>query len=69
MRFASFFGTHVLGPVLFISRAVPVHPELKLSSKTAVYYKAPMTTPGAHPEHDLFRQQHVLEQTLLGLRR
>ena len=33
------------------------------------YYKAPMTTPGTHPEHDLFRQQHVLEQTLIGLRR
>ena len=31
------------------------------------YYKAPMTTPGMHPEHDLFRQQHALEQTLLGL--
>ena len=33
------------------------------------YYKAPMTTPGTYPEHDLFRQQHVLEQTLLNLRR
>jgi myo-inositol-1-phosphate synthase len=31
------------------------------------YFKSPMTREGLHPEHDLFRQLHRLEQELVAI--